>query len=113
LADASSDGSGNMAALVAPAITPSGQYQNVTAAPADGAAVTLVGAASTATTSGLLLHKNAFGFISVPFENPDPGVGVKAKNVTDPLTGMSISILHGYDVRSRQNITRADVLYDF
>lgn len=109
----SSDGSGNGSVLVAPAITPSGQYQNVDAAPVADAAITLIGAANTNTTQGILMHKNAFGFISVPLENPEPGLGVTAKNVTDKKTGLSISIMHGYDVKGRSNIFRADCLYDF
>lgn len=113
LAAFSSDGSGNGSVLVAPAITPSGQYQNVDAAPVADAAITLIGAANTNTTQGILMHKNAFGFISVPLENPEKGLGVTAKNVTDKNTGLSISIMHGYDVKSRSNIFRADCLYDF
>jgi hypothetical protein len=113
LADTACDGSGNMSVTVAPAITPSGQSQNVTAAAADGAAITLVGAASTTSTQGILMHKNAFGFLSVPFENPGKDMGVDAVNVRDPKTGLSISIMHGYSIEQRKNITRADCLYDF
>lgn len=106
-----SDGAGNMSVLVAPAITPSGQYQNVTASPADNAAVTVVGAAGTVTTQGILAHKNAYAFTSVPLSNPDPKLGVDAKNIRDEKTGMVISVMRAYSAERRGNIFRADTLF--
>jgi hypothetical protein len=113
LADFSSDGSGNGSVSIAPAITPSGQYQNVTVSPADGAALTLVGAASTNSTQGILMHENAYAFVSVPLDNPDAKLGVDAKNIRDEQTGMNVSVMRGYDISRRGNIFRADSLYGF
>jgi hypothetical protein len=113
LADAASDGSGNCSPVIAPAITPSGQQQNVTTSPADNAALTLVGAASTVSTQGILMHENAFAFVSVPLDNPDAKLGVDAKNIRDEQTGMTISVMRAYDYRERTNVFRADALYGF
>ncbi len=113
LADAASDGSGNCSTVIAPAITPSGQQQNVTTSPADNAALTLVGAASTVSTQGILMHENAFAFVSVPLDNPDAKLGVDAKNIRDEQTGMTISVMRAYDYRERTNVFRADALYGF
>lgn len=109
----SSDGSGNGAVTVAPGITPSGQYQNVTAAPVDGAAITVLGAAGTTTPQGLLLHKNAFAFVSVPLENPGPNGVEMATTQTDAETGITISLVRFFDGVNRISGTRFDMLTGF
>jgi hypothetical protein len=109
-----SDASGSGSVTVAPAITPSGQYQNVDAAPIDSATITVDGTANTVTTQGLLMHKNAFAFVSVPLENPVSGRGVEeAEQVTDPETGITISFVRFFDGVNRIHGNRFDVLYDF
>jgi hypothetical protein len=109
----SSDGSGNGAVTVAPGITPSGQYQNVTAAPINGAAITVFGAAGTVSPQALLMHKNAFAFVSVPLENPGPNGVEMATTQTDPETGMSISLVRFFDGVNRISGTRFDMLTGF
>jgi hypothetical protein len=109
----SSDGSGNGNVNISPALTASGQYQNVSALPADGAAITVLGAASTATPQGLLMHKDAFAFVSVPLENPEAnGVEMVAQE-TDPLTGTNLSFIRDFDPVSRKHINRFDTMYGF
>jgi len=113
LADFSSDSSGNGSVQISPAITPAGQYQNVNAAPADSAAITVLGAANAVSPQGLLLHKNAFAFLSVPMEDPDPsGVEMVSKE-TDPDTGLTLSFIRAFDPISRRHINRFDTLYGF
>jgi hypothetical protein len=109
----SSDGSGNGAVTVAPGITPSGQYQNVTAAPINGAAITVFGAAGTVSPQALLMHKNAFAFVSVPLENPGPNGVEMATTQTDPETGISISLVRFFDGVNRISGTRFDMLTGF
>ncbi len=113
LADFSSDSSGNGSPLIFPAITPTGQYQNVDTAPADGAAINVLGAANVQTPQGLLLHKNAFAFLSVPLENPDPKGVEEVATETDPDTGLTLSFIRAFDSRSRLHINRFDTLYGF
>jgi P22 coat protein - gene protein 5 len=113
LADASSDAQGNLTMQIAPAITPSGQYQNVTAAAADDAALTMDGTAGYVSPQGLLLHKNAFAFVSVPLANPEEkGVEMVAEE-TDPETGLSLSFIRAFDSVRRVHVNRFDCLYDF
>lgn len=100
--------------VVAPAITPSGQYQNVDSSPVDQAIITMFGTTGlTNITSALLLHKNAFAFVSVPMWNP-PAKGVSAAEViTDEETGLSINMVKYFDGDGRSEKTRFDCLYDF
>jgi hypothetical protein len=113
LAPFSSDGSGNGSVTVVPAITPTGQYQNVDSAPADGALLTIDGAAGTVSPQGLLLHKNAFAFVSVPLSNPEEKGVEMVHEETDPETGISLSFIRAFDSVRRVHVNRFDILYDF
>lgn len=57
---ASSDGSGNLTATVSPALISGGPFQNISAAPADNAAITVSGTASTSYARNLAWHEDAF-----------------------------------------------------
>ena len=83
--------------VVIPAITPSGQYQNVDSAAVDNAIITVIGATGVTSTQGLLLHENAFAFISVPIHEPEAGMGAKVEQFTDDETGLVISHLGYFD----------------
>lgn len=110
----SSDGSGNGTINIFPAITPSGQYQNVTASPLDSAAITVFGAAGTASQQGLLMHKNAFAFVSVPLATPESGKGVMASaQHTDSDTGITLAMVQFFDGVNRIEGTRFDTLTGF
>jgi predicted pyridoxine 5'-phosphate oxidase superfamily flavin-nucleotide-binding protein len=113
LAAVSSDGSGNATLSIAPAITASGQYQNVNAVAADDAALTMDGAANTVSPQALLLHKNAYAFVCVPLSNPEPGMGALVTTAKDAETGLNISMVRAFDGVNRKEINRFDVLYDF
>jgi len=106
-ADATADGSGNVTLSISPSISASGASQNVSALPADGAALTFVGAASTAYGQGLAYHKNAFSFVSGDLEMPN-GVDFKAREMFD---GISMRIVRAYDISSDNFPCRVDVLY--
>jgi coat protein Gp5 len=119
LADAVSNGSGVATLSFAPAISPASadaNYQNVDAALADNAPIVFwsgAGSASKASKQGLLIHKDAFAFVSVPMATPDPGEGAKAVTQTDPDTGLSLSLIQYFDGNSRTWRVRFDCLYDF
>jgi hypothetical protein len=106
------DGSGNSTISIFPAIVPSGQFQNVTAAPADNAAITVTsGASGTSSRQSLLYDKNAFTFASAPMALPN-GNGVNyAGRAEDKMSGLSISLIQQYDAMTNQMLTRFDVLY--
>jgi len=121
LADVTADGSGNATLSIFPAITPTGQYQNVDAAPADNAVVLFNENAasnvdaytSTVSRCGLLLHKNAFAFVSVPLEGPEAGMGAKVVQETDPSTGVKLRFSQAWDAINSREVTRLDTLFGF
>lgn len=106
-ATANSDGSGNSTISIYPAITTSGAYQTVTNSPANGAAISVKGSASTGYAQNLAFVKDAFGLVTVPMELPD-GVDFKARQ---EYKGISIRIIRAYDVNNDVLPCRIDVLY--
>ncbi len=94
---------------VYPAIISSGAYQTVSALPADNAAITVLGAASTLTPQNLAFHKNAFTLACVDLEAPDSNTSFS--RVSDKQTGLSISMTKMFDINNYRNITRLDILY--
>ena len=111
LADANSDGSGNVSLSVYPALndgSTNAAYQNVTALPADNAAITFkTGAASAVVPQNLAFHSNALALVTVPLELPD-SVSFKARM---DWRGYSIRIIKDYDIANDEEIIRMDVLY--
>lgn len=105
--DATSDGSGNATLTISPAIITSGPYQTVDAAPADNAAITVLGTASTNYRQNLVFHKNAFALVTCPLEMPD-GAAFKAR---ESRNGLSIRVIKDYDIDSDNDIIRLDILY--
>lgn len=100
--------------VIAPAITPSGQYQNVDSA-ADTAGIITVTSGTTGLTNctqGLLFHENAFGFISLPMWNPPANGVIGAEVITDPETGLSINYVKYFDGDNREEKHRFDCLWD-
>lgn len=102
-ANANSSGAGAVTAVVSPAIITSGPHQNVTAAPADNAAITVVASHA----ANLAFHKNAFGLVTVPLMLPD-GVSFKARASDD---GLSVRILKDYEFTGDTERIRIDILY--
>ena len=103
----------NMTVNIYPAITPYGQYQNTTTGAVNNAIITIVGTTSLTGDQGILMHPNAFAFVSVPMIDPEPGMGAICNQVTDPDTGIALSIIKAFDSRTREEINRIDCLYDF
>lgn len=109
-ADADSGASTGPATLtISPAIITSGAYQNVDAAPADNAAITVVGTASTGYVQNLAYHKDAFTLVTVDMELPN-GVDMAARSVYD---GISLRFIRDYDVTNNRRICRFDILAGF
>lgn len=109
LADADSGATTGPAALtISPAIITSGPYQTVSAAPADGAAITVkTGTGGTGYPQNLVFHKNAFALVTCPLELPD-GVEFKAR---ETHKGLSVRVVKQYSIDNDEDIIRLDVLY--
>jgi hypothetical protein len=93
---------------ISPAIysSASGSLQNVSALPADEAAVTFHGSASTSYVNSLAFHKEAFRVTSVPLVLPI-NAEFAAMATED---GITVAIVRDFDVYTRKMITRVDFL---
>lgn len=107
LADATADGSGNATVTIAPAIITSGAQQTVSAAPADNAAITVLGTASTAYPQNVCFSRNAFALVTVPLIMPDSAV-FKAQ---ESHAGLSIRVIKDFDITNDKEIIRLDVMF--
>jgi hypothetical protein len=107
-ATANSNSSGQATISIYPPITTTGAYQTVDAAPANGAAITIVnGSANTSYIKNLGFCKDAFGLVTVPLVMPD-GVDFKAQ---EQYKGISMRIIRAYDINNDVLPTRIDVMW--
>lgn len=105
---ATADGSGDATVSISPTIysSASGSLQNVSALPADDAALVFVGAASTAYVQNLAFHKSAFRMVSVPLVMPTKAE-FAAQSTED---GITVAIVRDWDILQRRMVTRIDFL---
>lgn len=94
---------------ISPSMIASGAQQNVSALPADNAGVTVLGTASTAYSSNLAYHKNAFALAMVDLPIPK-GMDMAAR-ASSKRVGASVRFVRGYDITNDKFISRIDVLY--
>lgn len=107
----SSDGAGNATIIVSPAIISGGAYQNVTARPATGAAITITsGAANTTYTNNLVWHKDAVVFVSPKQELPG-GMDMAYQASLADEGGISLRFVRGFDITNNKFVSRFDVLW--
>ena len=92
---------------ISPPITASGAYQTVSNVPADNAAITFVGTASTAFQQSLAFHKSAFTFATADLVLPQ-GVDFASRQSYD---GISLRIIRQYDINTDAFPCRVDILY--
>lgn len=109
LQDATADGSGNVTLQIAPAITPSGQYQNVSNAPALSDVLIFDSLASTASTQYLCFQKDAYTVVSLPGDVP--GGTDMAYQDTDPETGVTLRFVRDYNSVYDLWVCRFDVYW--
>jgi hypothetical protein len=107
-ADADSGASTGPATLtISPPIITSGPHQTVSAAPADNAAITVMGTASTGYVQNLAWHKTAMSLAFVPMEMPEAAYGGSRKTHKN----ISIRLIPTYDATNDISKWRLDVLY--
>jgi hypothetical protein len=108
LADANSGATTGPATLtISPPIITSGPFQTVSAAPADNAAITVLGTGGVAYPQNMGFHKNAFALVTVPLDMPD-GVAFKAR---ESYNGLSMRVIKDYDFTNDTDRIRLDILY--
>lgn len=107
----SSDASGNATVIISPAIIAGGAFQNVTARPADNAALTITsGAANTTYTNNLVWHRDAVTFVSPKQELPG-GMDMAYQASMADEGGISLRFVRGFDITNNRFISRFDVLW--
>jgi hypothetical protein len=104
---ASSDGSGNASITISPAIIAGGAYQNVTARPASGAAITVVsGTANTSYLNNIFWHKDAITFATVDMEMPKN----QDMAMRETQDGVSMRFVRFWDGMNNRRVCRFDIL---
>ena len=95
---------------VSPAMyTPANALATINAFPADNAAVTFVGAASTQYAQNLVYHKDAITFATADLLLPQ-GVDMASRQVHN---GISLRVVRQYDINNDRLPCRIDVLYGY
>ncbi|MGO8242951.1 P22 phage major capsid protein family protein [Rhizobium johnstonii] len=106
-ADVNSAGAGAATLTLSPPIIASGSQQTVSAAPANGAAITFLGTGATNYRQNLFFHKNAFAFTAVPMEMP----AAVYNGSRQSYKGISIRLIPVYDSTNDVAGWRYDILY--
>ena len=96
-------------AISPPMYTASNALATIDAFPADNAAVTFVGTASTVYPQNLVYHKNAITLATADLVLPQ-GVDMASRQVHN---GISMRIVRQYDINNDRMPCRVDVLYGF
>jgi hypothetical protein len=115
-ANVTSDGSGNATIPFSTGlggyggIITSGPTQSVSNSPANNAAITVTGSASTSYAQNLVFHKDAFTMAFAKLSLPKDQ-GVKAAQAS--FDGFTMRYMRGYDIVNAQQLDRIDVYYGF
>lgn len=103
-----SDTTGAMVISIDPPITIAGPFQNVTAAPADNAPITVTGTTGVRSPQAIAWHRDAMTLATADLPLPN-GVD-KAARTSDKQLGISLRMVRDYDINTDQWPTRLDVL---
>lgn len=108
MADADSGASTGPAALtISPPIIVSGAQQTVSAAPADNAAITVLGTGGTGYRQNMIFHKNAFSLAMVPLVKQPGAIDVARQS----YKGISVRVTPYYTGSNDTSAWRLDILY--
>lgn len=113
-ADVSGSSTGTLS--ISPSIITSGQLQTVNAAPANGAALTFLGAtgtvsatmAATSSVQNLIFNPAAFGFVFADLKANL--AGATTKRVSSKKLGISMRYAEQYNIQTDQNPSRIDTI---
>ena len=108
-ANTASSGSWTSIAVSPAMYTSSNALATINAFPVDGAAVTFIGAASTAYPQNLVYQKNAITFATADLLLPQ-GVDMASRQVHN---GISLRVVRQYDINNDRMPCRIDVLYGY
>lgn len=108
-ADANSDVSGNSTLAISPAIVLTGPYQNVTALPANNAAITV----NATHTINFAYHQEAFALVTIKLPEVANGNSAFQKNMMDKDSNINIRMTRQYQISNDKDIIRFDVLPAF
>lgn len=101
------DGSGNTTLTVAPAIVTTGGFQNVSAAPQSGAAITVLGASGAISQQAFAFDRDAIMLAAKVLEPLSIGIG---KVTVDDQTKIPVRVQQAADIRTNQEIMRFDAM---
>ena len=108
MADADSGASTGPATLtISPPMITSGAQQTVSAAPADNAAITVLGTGGTGYRQNMIFHKNAFSLAMVPLVKQPGAIDVARQS----YKGISVRVTPYYTGSSDTSAWRLDILY--
>lgn len=108
VANASSDASGNLSVTVSPAPISAGPFQNISAAPADNAALTINGTAATSYVRNIAWHRDAFTLACV---KPVDLAMFGGWGAVKSAHGFSIRVFRQAAISTDTVGNRVDVLY--
>ena len=108
-ANTASGGAWTSIAVQPPMYTATNALATIDAFPADNAAVTFIGAASTGYAQNLVYNKNAITFATADLLLPQ-GVDMASRQVHN---GISLRIVRQYDINNDRLPCRIDVLYGY
>lgn len=107
LSTVSSDGSGRADVVLSPAAIATGAHKTVSNAPADNAAITVMGVANTGYRQNMMFRKDAFALVTVPLVAPPGAVDVSRQS----YKGINVRVIPVYDGTNDVSKWRLDVLY--
>jgi hypothetical protein len=108
LADATADGAGAISLTIAVPIIAANPYRTVSAAPADNAAITFMGAASTTYRQNAAFLKSAIALVFAKLVKP---ANDEIAYSTDPQTGINLRYWRTSDGTNDTHLHRWDVLF--
>jgi len=107
-ADADSDGGGLSSLTISPPMIISGPFQTVTAAPADGAVITVkTGTAGAEHKQNLAFHQNAITLAMAPLDLPTDGASASRES----FGNISIRAVRQYNITDDETVYRFDILF--
>lgn len=108
-----SDSSGAIASLVvSPALISGGAYQNVSALPADNAALTFAATTGAIVAQNLAFHRDAFIFASADLILPG-SINKEEFAEREEFEGISLRVVRRFDINNDFMPCRIDVLYGY